>query len=154
MFARIHRNLHPHPRNPQFRCGRRANCSFEVYMVSSRIQPQSQGPAKTPNSVADVSQNAHRKFTWDLQGCWDASCSHQGWFQGGPEAQFGVPDVCLGVQDAARCHQDGLKLDSTCHLELSECFRNGHRCQTGHQNLSKCHQDVPWKPSGCCLDVL
>ena len=79
-------------------------------MVSSRIQPQSQGPAKTFNSVADVLQNAHWKFTWDLEGCWDASCSHQSWFLGDTEAKFGNPEVCIGILSAARCHQGGIEV--------------------------------------------
>ena len=43
-----------------------------------------------------------------------------------PEARFGVPDVCLGLQDASRCRPDGLELDSICHLKPSECFRDSH----------------------------
>ena len=56
-------------------------------------------PSETPNSAADVLQNAHLKSTWDLKGRFIAFCSHQCWFRGGPEARFGVPDVCLGLQD-------------------------------------------------------
>lgn len=43
-----------------------------------------------------------------------------------PEARFGVPDVCLGLQDASRCRPDGLELDSICHSKVSECFRDAH----------------------------
>ena len=127
--------------NPSFRCGRHAKWSSEVCMdpimdCSSSLE--------THHSAAGVLHSAHLKSAWDLKGCLIAFCGPQGWFQGGPGARFavpdvfcspqcrfrggpgatfGVPDVCLGFQDAARCRQDGLKLDSTCHLELSECFR-------------------------------
>ena len=105
--------------NPSFRFRRHAKWSSEVCMdpiidCSSSLE--------THHSAADVLQNAHLKSTWNLKGCFIVFGSPQCGFRCGPGATFGVPDVCLGLQDAARCRQDGLKLDSTCHLELSETF--------------------------------
>ena len=38
-----------------------------------------------------------------------------------PEVRFAAPDVCLDLQDAARCGQDGVKVDPICHQDLCKC---------------------------------
>ena len=132
--------------NPSFRCGRLAKCPGSVHMdgiidCSSSLE--------THHSAADVLQNAHLKSAWDLKGCLIAFCSPQGWFQGGPGARFAVADVCLGIQDAARLCQDGLKLDSIFHLELAAWVRNAHRCCTVHQDAIRMVSDLT-PTFACC----
>ena len=101
--------------------------SLYVYIPAlaqiARIQPKPQPPPPlTLNSAADVGQSATELSTWDLKGCWTGLSSHQWWFQGVPEARFGDPDVCLDLQDAARCRQDGVKVDPRCHQDLCKCL--------------------------------
>ena len=55
-----------------------------------------------------------------------------------PEVRFAAPDVCLDLQDAARCGQDGVKLDPISFWDPFKGFGHVHKCSTSHRYLSKC----------------